>query len=63
MTSGGGGGYERMQLDSILICIAYLTSELGSFITSIANMTSGKGGGGGEYERMLLDSILMVLLI
>jgi hypothetical protein len=33
---GRGRGYERMLLDSLIMCIAYLTSVIGSFTISIA---------------------------
>jgi hypothetical protein len=42
---GGGGGNERMLLDSIIMDSAYLTSVFGSFTRSIAYYGyNGKGG-------------------
>jgi hypothetical protein len=38
MTSGKGGGYERMLLDSIILCIAYLTSVSQEVLLSMATM-------------------------
>jgi hypothetical protein len=48
MTSGKGGGgegYERMLLDSIIMCIAYLTPVFDSFTSSIAKYRLQMGRG------------------
>ncbi len=54
-TSGRGGGYERMLLDSIIMCIAYLTSVLYFAVSQevlLIMATMGRGGvdGMGGWE-------------
>jgi hypothetical protein len=61
MTSGKGGGegYERMLLDSIIMYIGYLTSVFRSFTRSTSYY--GYSGKGGMDKSRLLDCILICI--